>query len=157
MIRSSLIGALAVALSAALLVSADRGPGAGPAVIDADEVARAHPEAGAAFRELDARIAEAQHRIGLRREVARDLVAGRVTLGQAADRFREMNEAHPAALHFHSLQFPSATEEELLARQVLGFVRALGYTDPAAQRALPALEAEVARRFPPSAAGTPTL
>ena len=156
--RLSLVGALSAVLCTALFVSAvtarfpaEDGP---KGWVDADELAQADPEFGPAFRALDARLAGARHRIGLRMEVARDLADGRLTLGQAVDQFRVLNAGQPAGLEVLAQEFPSAGEEELVCRQVVGFVRSLAKTDTIARKALAAITIEVACRFPP-AAGIP--
>jgi hypothetical protein len=59
-----------------------------------------------------------QSRSESKRQVARDLLAGQVSLTQAAARFGELNARPPET---DASLFPGATEEERLCRQVIQF------------------------------------
>jgi hypothetical protein len=61
-------------------------------------------------------------RCAAREEVTQDLLAGRLTLPQAAARFRALNAAVGPNVPPLGLWFPGATEEERLCRQVIAWV-----------------------------------
>ena len=153
MVRPTLITALTVTLAAALWVGGavpDWADGAGSGDWEDAELAlEGDPEMAAACRAADARMALARWRAEEKREVARALAHGRLTLPEATARFRGLNAGDPGALGPLAGPHPSAGVEELIGRQVLLFVSVLAAEDPTAAAALPALEAEFARRFPP--------
>jgi len=154
MVRPTLIGALTVTLAAAVWVSAAVQPSDGAGKDDwesAEPMLEGNPEMAAACRTADARMALARWRAEEKREAARALAHGRLTLTGAIARYRDLNAGDPSAIGLLADNYPSASEEEVICRQVFQFVRVLGAMDPAAVGALPALEAEFARRFPQAA------
>jgi len=76
-----------------------------------------HPVLG----ELDEQDRTISKRLGAKDEVVKDLIAGRLTLFEAAAGFRRLNEEFPRAVVKESV--PGVTEEEQLCRQVIAWVR----------------------------------
>ena len=113
-----------------------------------EAVAWADADAADRYQDLDDRVRQAVGRNAEKAALVGALVRGERALGEVADRFRALNAASPAAYGDRPEKHPAASEEELTYRQVVGFVRALAGAEPAAANAVPALEAEIARRFP---------
>jgi hypothetical protein len=64
----------------------------------------------------------ADRRGDAKHEVALELVAGHLTLLEAAARFRTINAGHPHGEKFSHCSFPGGTYEEWLCRQVISYV-----------------------------------
>lgn len=88
-------------------------------------------------------------RVAVKQEAAAALLRGEIGLADAAARFREVNRNSPPAATPLREQYPRAGEDELDFRQVLHFVRWVGWplSDLLPAR-LPQLEAEFFARFP---------
>lgn len=91
------------------------------------------------------------HRVGIKEELATALVRGEINLAEAAARFRDVNGDRPAAFAILRDVYPRASDEELMFRQVLHFVRWDGRSPPGLVMArLRQFEAEFFARFPGS-------
>ncbi len=90
---------------------------------------------------LDARCHELTARLTGKDAAIRDLRAGRLTLLQAAARFRDLNGADDTAAIDRWGRFAGATQEERLCRQVIQWAGAAG---PAGEPTRRRLEAELA-------------
>ena len=137
----------AAALAAVLVAPP---PADGPGYWEpAEAVAWADPAGAQLSRELDARRRGVAERTLDKSDVALALARGELTLDQAADRFRRLIVADPGRLDLLRRSYPGASDDELVYRQVVLFVRGNYRLDPARVAAcLPGLEAEVGRRFP---------
>jgi hypothetical protein len=62
-----------------------------------------------------------RRRLRVKETIVTDLIAGRVTLAEATDRFTELNESQPHYLLTIRNHFPGQTDEERMARNVIGF------------------------------------
>jgi hypothetical protein len=71
--------------------------------------------------QLDAAGPIIMHGLERKSEIARELIAGRLTLFEAAARFKAVNAARPANLPPILDPYPGATYEERLCRQVIVF------------------------------------
>jgi hypothetical protein len=83
-------------------------------------------------------------RIAVKAEVIDALVAGRLTLAEAAARFRKLNASAGAPPTAVKGAFPGATEEERLCRQVISWTTCVGSYESAHQTR-ERLEAELGR------------
>jgi hypothetical protein len=122
-------------VSALLLVLLLRRDGA------ADRGAEAEPVAGQDDR-IEREVAACDRRSEARRRIALDLAAGRLTLLEAAEHFRDLNEAYPGFswIQFRD-HFPGSSDDERHCRQVIKFV---ALESPPGQAAAPGrLEAEL--------------
>jgi hypothetical protein len=94
---------------------------------------------------LDTTMQESLQRLAEQRQVAQEVLAGRLTLLQAAARFRTIraeDSPHHRALALR--HYPGASEEEWLCRLVIGFVAAELQGQPEQERACrQRLEAEL--------------
>jgi hypothetical protein len=157
-VRPVLIGALAVAGAALVLFAApSRRPDgrpvpSAPAWEDAEAVAWADADQARIARELDAQCRDVAGRVVEKLSLTDQLIRGERTLGDVAARFRELDGPSPASYRFQAKDHPTATEEELAYRQVLTFVRRSKSHPALVPAVLPALEAELAQRFPSAAA-----
>jgi hypothetical protein len=90
---------------------------------------------------LDAQDGLADRRLALRGEVVRQLIAGELTLPEAAARFKQLNEQMAARRDYFRERYPSLSAEEAACRQVILWAEVeLRHTAP--ERA-----AEVVRRL----------
>jgi hypothetical protein len=107
----------------------------------ADRGAEAEPVAGQGDR-IEREVAACDRRSEARRRIARDLAAGRLTLLEAAEHFRDLNLTHPD-FHWGQFrhQFPGSSDDERHCRQVLKFVALEG--EPGRAAARERLEAEL--------------
>jgi hypothetical protein len=148
--RSALVWFPVVGSAAAMvviLVSPPPSDGAGEWE-PADVVGWADPAGARLSRDLDAARRGVAERTLDKSDVALGVARGELTLEQAAERFRQMNAARPDRLAFLRPSYPGASDDELVYRQVILFVRGNYRLDPARVAAcLPGLEAEVSRRF----------
>ena len=80
-------------------------------------------------RRLDTRLAVHLNRQEAKRRVAGELVAGRLTLLEAAARFRDLNAAEPTLVEGTCLTWGGRPYEECLCRSVLKYVRTGGHHD----------------------------
>ena len=105
-----LVAGLSAWFLARLDEAGDRDPGlalVSPPVLEAGE-------------DLDRRIAATLRRSGVLRGIARAVVEGRLTLAEAAERFREVNESTPDFnRRTFRKAFPGASDEERYARWVI--------------------------------------
>lgn len=85
-------------------------------------------------RELADSLVQSDRRIANKERVAADLVAGRLTLAEAAARFRPVVEATPGALAALRNCYPGADEEECLRRNVICYAEAVLSGAPAVHR-----------------------
>jgi len=151
-------GAIALLAGAALFAQASRRSATPAAVEPGEAVAWADPAAAEVSRDLDVQQAEALRRSEVKTTLTASLLRGEVTLEQAADRFRAVNSGGVRPYGRLSDLYPGVTEEELSYRQVILFVRGMTRVIPdAVAERLPALEAEVARRFPADSSKAPVL
>jgi hypothetical protein len=70
----------------------------------------------------DPDVAAIHHSLEAREQVAREVIAGRVTLLEAAARFQAITLSRPAHLPMSLAGFPGNSEEERICRQVIHFV-----------------------------------
>src|SRR5262249_45319578 len=72
--------------------------------------------------ELERRRQAQQQRLTARHQVAADVIAGRLSLLEAAARFRDLNAQEPAIAAAFTRSHPDRSPEECLCRQVIGQV-----------------------------------
>jgi hypothetical protein len=90
----------------------------------------------------------AHRRTAWKVEVVADLVAGRITTGEAHDRFLDANRADPKSLEYLRAVPPGETDEERTACQLVLFVRA--FPHPRAGEVAAAVGRELlGRELPP--------
>lgn len=131
---------LAVAVTACLLGTSSEGP----ATRDAGPAVSAGPSSEGT-EDLDRfRAVATLHRFDARKRIARELLAGRLTLLEAAERFRDLAEANPEfSWEGFRSRFPGASDDERHARHVIYAVGMEG-DDPGRARVVVArLEAEL--------------
>jgi hypothetical protein len=125
--------------------------GAALALYAANEVARAarRDEAERARREqLLAQREEVLARAAAKQAAAEGLVAGRLSLPQAAARFRDLNAGDPPARRRERLRTQATDSEEVCAcREAIAQVRSLPGHAPEQQATAARLEEELARRL----------
>jgi hypothetical protein len=108
----------AVAVTATIALVVMPAPVTNPSATDVphDELRRAD--------ELERRRIACAGRQEIRDHIIRDVIAGRLSLEEAGERFQQLNEADP---HFSWAVFraayPGATDDERCRRQVIAFVR----------------------------------
>ena len=73
--------------------------------------------------DLDARFESALSRIEMRQQVLDELLAGQITLREAAAKFRELTLAVPKHAELIALHYPNMTEDEMYCRYVLDYLR----------------------------------
>ena len=73
--------------------------------------------------DMDRRLADMGERMRVKDGYIRDLTDGRTTLGEVADKFREMNDETPGAANVLGHRHPGVPEREVSARTVWEFVR----------------------------------
>lgn len=79
--------------------------------------------------------ASVTERIAQKERLAYELIAGRVTLFQAAARFRAVNQQHPETMQDMRKAFPGGSDEEKLCRQVIAWAQVLlTHSTPPSQR-----------------------
>jgi hypothetical protein len=81
----------------------------------------------------DGRVRAVDRRIEQKDRLAGEVVAGRLTLFEAAARFRRLNDEPPAPTPL-SASFPGDSEEERLCRQVIDFARSWLRQQPGGDR-----------------------
>jgi hypothetical protein len=84
--------------------------------------------------ELTAKHVVSLHRIALKNEITQDLIQGRVTLPEAVERFRRMNEGMPVIRAQLLAAYPGQSEAECRYRNVIDYARIHMSTLPAEQR-----------------------
>jgi hypothetical protein len=72
--------------------------------------------------DLDARMESTLSRIEMRERVVDELVAGQISLHEAAAKFRELTEAVPKYVEIIALQYPNMPEEERYCCYMLDYV-----------------------------------
>ncbi|HKA08323.1 MAG TPA: hypothetical protein VKD71_13770 [Gemmataceae bacterium] len=87
-------------------------------------------EADRNMRKIDLDDEHVLRRVAIRLEVIRDLVAGRMTFEEAAERYVELNRMQESALAYMRRTYPGRTDEERGARQLAAHMRNSG--NPAA-------------------------
>jgi chorismate mutase len=96
-------------------------------------------------KELDERDQAVLRRMAERQQIAREVADGRLTLHQAAARFRLLNSEEAACRGGLAFAFPGRTEEERLCRQVIAWTRGafVGQPTEHAERVINRLKAEL--------------
>jgi hypothetical protein len=86
---------------------------------------------------LERRLAAAQHRTLAKRRIAQQVAAGRLTLREAAERYRDLNATNPEfdRAAFGS-KFPGPTEEVRCCQEVMGMVEVELGSEPERARCL---------------------
>jgi hypothetical protein len=144
--RTALLAAALAATAAAVALALARPRPAGESGVAALAAwaVRARPDGGPGALSPDALARAAR-----RRAVADDLVAGRTTLARAAAEFRALGEASPAYWGLLRLQYPGASDEECVCRNVLAGAEAALLGQPPARRreVMGRLEAELRRHL----------
>jgi hypothetical protein len=74
--------------------------------------------------ELEGQRVLAGHCAEVKRQTARDLIAGRITLHDAAGVFSRLHQEMPENVALKHTRFPGRTEEERRSREVIAWVRA---------------------------------
>jgi hypothetical protein len=84
-----------------------------------------------------------------RKEILQDVVAGRLTLLQAADQFKGLNERHPECMTAVRSAYDGGSDEERLCRQVIAGVEELLADRPPSEAAsiIARLEAQLHDHF----------
>jgi hypothetical protein len=102
-------------------------------------------------RALSAEFGATSDRMAEKDRVVGDVAAGRLTLSEAAARFRELNRAEPAAVRdARRATYPAGSEDERCCREVIGWMRGWLRDHPEADGGVSGrLEAELAGRQPP--------
>lgn len=96
--------------------------------------------------ETDRAAGDIEARVRQKQEVAKALLAGKLSFAHAADRLRRLS-ADEMSDRMRAM-YPGATDAELWHRQVIAFVKGFGRDYPEQVAALvPELEREVTRRF----------
>jgi hypothetical protein len=72
-------------------------------------------------RQLTDQSQEVRQRIAVKDAIVADLVAGRISLSEATERFAELNAAHPEYLDAIRAAFAGETDQEKMARNVIAF------------------------------------
>jgi hypothetical protein len=72
-------------------------------------------------RELNAEVDEIDRVIAVKEALIADLIGGRATLAGVAADFRELDRANPAHMQVIRANFPGATDEERMARNVIRY------------------------------------
>ena len=100
-------------------------------------------------RELDAQIEESIQRCKAKEDLVREVIAGRLTLLEAAARFRDVNASCPKARTFLQRAFASLPYEHALCRQIIAYAEAELRDQGSDQkdRVLHRLEAELAEHL----------
>ena len=100
-------------------------------------------------RELDAQIEESLQRCKAKEDVVRALIAGELTLLQAAARFRDVNASWPQARAVVQQAYAGLPYEHGLCRQVIAYaeVELRGQGSDQKDRVLRGLEAELAEHL----------
>jgi hypothetical protein len=80
-------------------------------------------EIEATRRELDRQVAVMAERIKTKELLINDLVQGKTTLREVADKFYQMNIEYPACMSVIRSRYPDMSDDERMARNVLEFVR----------------------------------
>jgi hypothetical protein len=83
-------------------------------------------------------------RIQAKVQIADEVVAGRLTLLEAARRYRPLQESAPGGLRYLLRKYPGATEQEVLCRNVITFARGTPSMQPERATVVARLEAELA-------------
>lgn len=112
-------------------------------VWNASELAEQEQEAVERKAELAAEDAEICQRIGLKEAVIDDLVAGRTTLAEATARFTDLNQSQPNYMTMIHLGYPGSTDEEKMARNVMGYALARAEEPAECERLAHRLDAEL--------------
>jgi hypothetical protein len=73
-------------------------------------------------RDLDRQVAVMAERIQTKELLIRDLVDGKTTLREVAEKFHKMNAEFPACMSVIRARYPDVPDEERMARNVLEFV-----------------------------------
>jgi hypothetical protein len=79
-------------------------------------------EATEVERVLDTNCTELRQRYEAKTAMIDDLIAGRTTLAEVTAQFMLMNRDRPACMAVIRSTWPGATDEEMMARNVIGFV-----------------------------------
>jgi len=103
-------------------------------------------ESQARSGQLEAQCADVQQRIGIKKQIVDEVIAERLSLLEAAACFRELNDAYPDHLDLLRRTHPGKTDEEVLCRNVIAFVRS-ALRDPAGAAVIDRLEAELDGRL----------
>lgn len=93
--------------------------------IDAWSTAKAHEQDKEAMETelaLDTSSAELLQRYEIKHAMIRELIAGHATLAEVTHEFIRLNQARPQCMEVIRRSFPGTTDEEKMARNVLGFV-----------------------------------
>ena len=100
-------------------------------------------------RELDAQIEESIQRCKAKEDVVRDVIAGELTLLQAAARFRDVNASWPKARAVVQQAYAGLPYEHALCRQVIAYAEAELRHQGSVQKdsVLDRLEAELAEHL----------
>jgi hypothetical protein len=96
---------------------------------------------------LGARLSRNSELVEYKQYVARELVAGRMSLAEAADEFLRVNAEDPKVLASILEKYPGADEREKSAHNVIAFARARCLTEAEANEVYDKLAAEFALLF----------
>lgn len=85
-------------------------------------------------RNLDVEDDGIRRRIEVKETLVAELIAGQTTLAEVTDQFLTLNRPHENYMHALRSAYPAATDDETIARAVLGFVSARVQSLPPNQR-----------------------
>jgi hypothetical protein len=98
--------------------------------------------------ELDAREELALRSFRGKQAVTRELLAGRLTVGEAVEQFRALTRINDGLMKELLAAYPGSTEDEALCQSLLAWVRSQTRGDPGRRAALVArLEDEIRQHF----------
>lgn len=87
-------------------------------------------------------------RADAKQQIAEELIAGRMTLAAAADKFGELNKKAPECMTAVRLTYTGDSDKEFLCREVINRVKiALEERTAEAERVIPRLEKEMQENF----------
>jgi hypothetical protein len=92
-------------------------------------------------------VALIQKNLEAKDEVAREVIAGRMTLAEAAARFRTIDASRPPHLPVHLDVVPGSSDEERICRQVIAYVENNLEGRPDRDAVLARLEADLRRHL----------
>jgi hypothetical protein len=83
-----------------------------------EEQIRASKSAG---EQLEAEDTDVRNRILIKEAIVTDLIAGRISLAEAAEQFTVLNADHPRYTEVIRAQFPGVPDHEMMARHVIAY------------------------------------
>lgn len=119
--RIAAIAALSAALAVTVYLSPSLAATAGVDVWNLPDLQEQLDDATEQGRELDSSDEMYRRRIEVKEALMADLIAGRVTLAEATDRFLTLSALHPEQLDAIRAAFPGSSDREKVARNVVQY------------------------------------